>query len=45
MPTIWGYLEQVHELSSRFPKIQLRTVLPGGGIIRNRAYIGPHTSS
>lgn len=43
MPTIWGYLENVHELSSRFPKIQLRTVLPGGGIIRIHAYIGPQT--
>ena len=43
MPTIWGYLENVHELSSRIPHIQLRTVSPGGGIIRIRVYIGRET--
>jgi hypothetical protein len=40
---IWGYLENVDELSSRSPHIQVRTLLPGGGVIRIRAYIGPQT--
>ena len=43
MPTIWGYLENLNELSSRFPHIQVRTLSPGGGVIRIRAYIGPQT--
>ena len=43
MPTIWGYLENVNEMSSRSPHIQLRTLLSGGEVIRIRAYIGPQT--
>ena len=45
MPTIWGYLENVNQMSSRFPHIQLRTLLSGGEVIRIRAYIGPQTLS
>ena len=43
MPTIWGYLEKVEELSAPTPNIQVRTVLPDGTILRVRAKIRPQT--
>ena len=43
MPTIWGHLEQVDDLSARSPHIQVRTYLPGGNVIRVRANIGAQT--
>ena len=43
MPTIWGHLEKVDELSARAPHIQVRTVLPGGIVIRVRAKLGAQT--
>jgi len=43
MPTIWGHLEQVDDLSARSPHIQVRTYLPGGNVIRVRANIGVQT--
>jgi hypothetical protein len=43
MPTIWGYLENVDELSACSPHIQVRTSLPGGIVIRVRANIGAQT--
>jgi hypothetical protein len=43
MPTIWGHLEKVDEISSRYPHIQVRTFLPGGIVIRVRANIGAQT--
>jgi hypothetical protein len=43
MPTIWGHLEKVDELSARSPHIQVRTSLPGGIVIRVRANIGAQT--
>jgi hypothetical protein len=43
MPTIWGHLENVDELSARSPHIQVRTSLPGGIVIRIRANIVAQT--
>jgi hypothetical protein len=43
MPTIWGNLEKVDELLAPSPHIQVRTFLPGGTVIRVRAYIGAQT--
>ena len=43
MPTIWGHLESVNELSARAPHIQVRTLLPGGIVIRVRAKLGAQT--
>lgn len=43
MPTIWGHLEKVAELSVRSPHIQVRTFLPFGIVIRIRANIGEQT--
>ena len=43
MPTIWGYLDKVEELSAPAPNIQVRTVLPDGTVLRVRAKIGPQT--
>ena len=43
MPTIWGYLEKVEELSTPAPNIQVTTVLPDGTVLRVRAKIGPET--
>ena len=43
MPTIWGHLEKVDELSARSPQIQVRTLLSGGIVIRVRANIGAQT--
>lgn len=43
MPTIWGHLENVDELSAHAPHIQVRTLLPGGIVIRVRAKIGAQT--
>lgn len=43
MPTIWGYLEKVEELSAPAPNIQVRTLLHDGTVLRVRAKIGPQT--
>jgi len=43
MPTIWGHLEKLHELSAHAPHIQVRTLLPGGIVVRVRAKIGTQT--
>ena len=43
MPTIWGYLENVDTAPTRAPQIQVRTLLPGGTVIRVRAKIGVQT--
>ena len=43
MPTIWGQLEHVDELSASAPHIQVKTVLPGGIVIRVRAKLGAQT--
>jgi hypothetical protein len=43
MPTICGHLEGIDELSVRTPHIQVRTLLPGGVVIRVRAKIGAQT--
>ena len=43
MPTIWGHLESVNELTAHTPHIQVRTVLPGGIVIRVRAKLGAQT--
>lgn len=43
MPTIWGYLEKVEELSAPAPNIQVTTILPDGTVLRVRAKIGPET--
>jgi len=43
MPTIWGHLEKVDDLSARAPHIQVRTFLPGGIAIRVRANIVAQT--
>jgi hypothetical protein len=43
MPTIWGYLEKVEELSAPAPHIQVKTSLPGGTALRVRAKIGAQT--
>lgn len=43
MPTIWGHLEHVDELSARAPHIQVKTVLPGGIVMRVRNKIGAQT--
>jgi hypothetical protein len=43
MSTIWGHLENVHELTAYVPHIQVRTVLPGGIVIRVRANLGAQT--
>ena len=40
IPTICGHLEGTDELSVRTPHIQVRTLLPGGVVIRVRAKIG-----
>jgi hypothetical protein len=43
MPTIWGHLEKIDELSAPVRNIQVRTSLPSGAVIRVRATIGPQT--
>jgi hypothetical protein len=43
MPTIWGYLEDIDKAPTRSPYIQVRTLLPGGMVIRVRAKIGAQT--
>ena len=43
MPTIWGHLEHVDTAPAHAPKIRVRTVLPGGIVIRVRANIGAQT--
>jgi hypothetical protein len=43
MPTIWGHLEHVDSAQARALQIQVRTVLPGGIVIRVRANIGAQT--
>ena len=43
MPTIWGHLESVNELSAHAPHIQVRIVLPGGIVMRVRAKLGART--
>ncbi len=43
MPTIWGHLEHVDTAPAHAPQIQMRTVLPGGTVIRVRANIGAQT--
>lgn len=43
MPTIWGHLDKVDDLSTRAPHIQVKTYLPGGIVIRVRANIGAQT--
>ena len=43
MPTIWGYLENVGKALARSPHIQVRTILPGGIVIRVRVEIGAQT--
>jgi len=43
MPTIWGHLEKVDNAPARSPHVQVRTLLPGGIVIRVRAKIGAQT--
>jgi len=43
MPTIWGHLEKIDELSVPAPNIQVRTILPDGTALRVRAKIGAQT--
>jgi len=43
MPTIWGYLENINKAPAGSPQIQVRTLLPGGIVIRVRANIGAQT--
>lgn len=43
MPTIWGHLENVESAPARASHIQVRTLLPGGIVIRVRANIGAQT--
>jgi len=43
MPTIWGHIEKVDELSVPSPSIQVRTILSGGTVLQVRAKIGPKT--
>jgi hypothetical protein len=43
MPTIWGHLENVDELSARSPHILVRTFLSSGTVIRVRANIVAQT--
>ena len=43
MPMIWGYLENVGKAPARSPHIHVRTILPGGIVIRVRAKIGAET--
>lgn len=48
MPTVWGHLERVNELSARAPHIQVKIFLPGGSApggtaIRIRANIVAQT--
>lgn len=43
MPTIWGHLENVDELSARSPHILVRTILSSGTVIRVRANIVAQT--
>lgn len=43
MPTIWGHLENIDTAPARSPNIQVRTVLPGGIVIRVRAKIETQT--
>lgn len=43
MPTIWGHLENVGTAPARTSHIQVRTLLPGGIVIRVRANIGAQT--
>jgi len=40
---IWGHIESVNKTPTRSPLIQVKTFLPGGIVIRVRAYIGPQT--
>jgi len=40
---IWGHIESVNKAPTRSPLIQVNTFLPGGIVIRVRAYIGPQT--
>jgi hypothetical protein len=43
MPTVWGHLEKLDELSVPAPNIQVRTILPEGTVLRVRAKIGAQT--
>jgi hypothetical protein len=43
MPTIWGHLEKVEELSACSPHIQVRTFFPGGVALRVRINIEAKT--
>ncbi len=43
MPTIWGHLENVDTAPARTSHIQVRTLLPGGIVIRVCANIGTQT--
>jgi hypothetical protein len=43
MPTIWGHLEKVDELSVPAPNIQVRSILSDGTVLRVRANIGAQT--
>jgi len=43
MPTIWGHLEKVDDLSVPAPNIQVSTTLSDGTVLRVRAKIGPET--
>jgi hypothetical protein len=43
MPTIWGHLEKVDELSVPAPNIEVRILLSAGAVLRVRAKIGAQT--
>lgn len=43
MPTIWGHLENVDELSAHSPHVLVRTFLSSGTVIRVRANIVAQT--
>lgn len=43
MPTIWGHLDKVDDLSVSAPNIQVRTTLSDGTVLRVRAEIRPET--
>jgi hypothetical protein len=43
MPTTWGHLENVDKTPARSPHVQVRTLLPGGIVIRVRANIVAQT--
>lgn len=43
MPIIWGSLEILEQACSDSPWIQIRAVLPEGGAIRARMFVGKET--